>query len=179
MSNQPVSPALDLSRQATAWQGVLRLMAQVVSQLERRFQGRYGACPQEAVSSAVRILLRHIDAGRVAFSDSDQVFYWLLTTATRKLRDRLEKEHLLRRQDLPADWGDEDAVEASCADTLRRFDDFLAGLTAEQRAVLDGRQDGKTIPAIAEENGWTVNRVETLLKQIKRRAERHLGGTTT
>lgn len=170
MSTLPANP-LDLSRQAAIWRCIEQMMPRIAAQLEHRFQVRHGACPDDAVASAVRVLLVQIQDGAV-FESPHQIYAWLVVTAGRRLLDRMAREHLERRQELPEDlsgWEDE-LREQTWEAAMVECDALHRSLNAEQQVVLEGRRQRMTYAQIAAQNGWTETRVHTLWRQICRLA---------
>jgi len=171
-TSSPFTP--DLAHDSDIWRQVVAAMPRLAAYLARRFPDRHGASAQDAVSSAVRVLLDDLDAGEVTFADARAMFCWLGKTAANKLRDQLKKEHLDKRREVV----DDGRIAASCDAAVAELDAFRHGLSAEERLVLDDWLEGKPVVATAAENGWTPTRVATLRRRLKRRANGRDAGCT-
>src|SRR4051794_11801836 len=79
--------------EAPWWRGLAdKVLPEVVKRLERRFGNRYAVSAEDAVLSAVRVMIGTEREPR--FETIEDVRGWLYTVAWRKAKDALEKEHL-------------------------------------------------------------------------------------
>src|SRR5262245_56770526 len=93
-----------------------QFLSHLLQRLEQRFgKDRHGVSPEEAVQSAVRVLLDP-KAKDLCFESLDDMWGWLYTVAWRKIKDAVKGEHLDHRVPFDASCERTEALVTSGAE---------------------------------------------------------------